>query len=186
MANNKKPFYKRFWFWIIVVLILVFVGANSSSTSKTSKQNTSNNSTKKVTTSSSSKEASKPRNSKPKSAKTTIDKKLEARLKEDQDFADQGNASFAFSKYAYKITTNKNNELNIYVTGDFLQLSESQRNEVGRKLQAMGNSTLYEENKIDDDEYREKPITTFYLNKNVSVGVSQAFDHSKFHWNKKN
>jgi len=183
---EKKPFYKRIWFWIIVILILAFIGANSSTSE--SKQNISNNSSKKVTSSSSSRKVSKPSgknsSSEQKSKKVAINEKLEARLKEDQDFADQGNTSFSFSKYAYKITANKNNELSIYVTGNFLQLSESQKNEIGKKLQSMANSVLYEENKIDDDEYKEKTITTFYLNKNVSVGVSQVFDHSKFHWNK--
>ena len=115
-----------------------------------------------------------------------INKALAKRLKEDQSFADQGNDEFAYAKYAYKVTADKNNNVNIYVTGDFLQLSNSQKNNVGSKLQTMANSVLYEEGKINDDEYREKPITEFFLNNKVSLGTSQIFDHSKFHWNKNN
>ena len=115
-----------------------------------------------------------------------INKALAKRLKEDQSFADQGNDEFAYAKYAYKVTADKNNNVNIYVTGDFLQLSNSQKNNVGSKLQTMANSVLYEEGKINDDEYREKPITEFFLNNKVSLGTSQVFDHSKFHWNKNN
>lgn len=115
-----------------------------------------------------------------------INKALAKRLKEDQSFADQGNDEFAYAKYAYKVTADKNNNVNIYVTGDFLQLSNSQKNNVGSKLQTMANSVLYEEGKINDDEYREKPITDFFLNNKVSLGTSQVFDHSKFHWNKNN
>ena len=115
-----------------------------------------------------------------------INKSLAKRLKEDQSFADQGNDEFAYAKYAYKVTADKNNNVNIYVTGDFLQLSNSQKNNVGSKLQTMANSVLYEEGKINDDEYREKPITEFFLNNKVSLGTSQIFDHSKFHWNKNN
>ena len=115
-----------------------------------------------------------------------INKALAKRLKEDQSFADQGNDEFAYAKYAYKVTADKNNNVNIYVTGDFLQLSNSQKNNVGSKLQTMANSVLYEEGKINDDEYREKPITEFVLNNKVSLGTSQIFDHSKFHWNKNN
>ena len=115
-----------------------------------------------------------------------INKALAKRLKEDQSFADQGNDEFAYAKYAYKVTADKNNNVNIYVTGYFLQLSNSQKNNVGSKLQTMANSVLYEEGKINDDEYREKPITEFFLNNKVSLGTSQIFDHSKFHWNKNN
>ncbi len=115
-----------------------------------------------------------------------INKALAKRLKEDQSFANQGNDEFAYAKYAYKVTADKNNNVNIYVTGDFLQLSNSQKNNVGSKLQTMANSVLYEEGKINDDEYREKPITEFFLNNKVSLGTSQIFDHSKFHWNKNN
>ena len=115
-----------------------------------------------------------------------INKALAKRLKEDQSFADQGNDEFAYAKYAYKVTADKNNNVNIYVTGDFLQLSNSQKNNVGSKLQTMANSVLYEEGKINDDEYREKPITEFFLNNKVSLGTSQIFDHSKFHRNKNN
>lgn len=113
-----------------------------------------------------------------------VNKALATRLKEDQRFADQGSDDFAFSKYAYKFKVNKDKSLDIYVTGDFKQLSNSEKNEVAHKLQSSASSVLYEENVINDSEYREKPITEFYLNKDVSLGVSKVFNHSEFHWNK--
>ena len=113
-----------------------------------------------------------------------INKQLVLDLEDDQNSAINGDSNYNWAPYILKIQINKNKTANVYVDGDFMDLSESDRQIVGQGANGLiGRSIVTAGIDYTPEEGREGVYLSFY-NGPQAIGHSRFTDHSNFKWYK--
>lgn len=112
---------------------------------------------------------------------SAINKEIKQYLKENQQSEQQGNAEFSGYNTISSIKYKGGSDVRIYVNGDFLNLSISQRDELMNKLQGTVNTVLLDHDKITNDDYRKGTFLSIYLGKNA-IGHSNVSNCKTYKW----
>lgn len=174
----KKPFYQRVWFMILVAFIALIVFTAIFSPKDTSNKK-SDNKTEQTTKSYSK-----------------VNKSISSKLKEDKGFADgtldengrptndgTPNTAFAWSKYVVKIKQVDSNRIDVHVTTEFGNLSNSNKSEVALKSQNVAMQGMAKHKKLSNDDYQEGIYTVVYRDGD-NTGRSKMSNFKEFKWNK--
>ncbi len=114
-----------------------------------------------------------------------INKQLVLDLEDDQNSAIKGDSNYNWAPYILKIQINKDKSANVYVSGDFMDLSEDDRKIVGQGANGLiGRSIVTVGIDYTPEEGREGVYLSFY-NGYQAIGHSRLIDHSKFKWYKR-